>query len=71
MPTESDTQTECVICYTNAKDTVVMPCRHLCLCQGCSQIVRLQNNTCPICRSRVDAFLQIKIGNNEASAQNP
>ena len=60
----TDTQTECVICFTNIKDTVVLPCLHLCLCQGCSQIVRLQNNSCPICRSRVTAFLQIKIGAN-------
>ena len=62
-------QTECVICYTNLKDTVVLPCRHLCLCQGCSQIVRLQNNTCPICRSRVTAFLQIKVGNQQQAVE--
>lgn len=36
-----ESQRECVICYTVVKDTVVLPCRHLCLCQGCSQIVRM------------------------------
>jgi hypothetical protein len=29
---EDNGQTECVICYTNSKDTIVLPCRHLCLC---------------------------------------
>ena len=31
-----EAQRECVICFTVVKDTVVLPCRHLCLCQGCS-----------------------------------
>lgn len=31
-----ETQKECVICYTSVKDTVVLPCRHLSLCQPCS-----------------------------------
>ena len=53
-------QRECVICFEVVKDTVVLPCRHLCLCQGCTQIVRMQNNTCPICRTRIESFLHIK-----------
>ena len=36
-----ESQRECVICFTALKDTVVLPCRHLCLCQACSQIVRM------------------------------
>mmetsp|Transcript_37684 Transcript_37684/g.36140 ORF Transcript_37684/g.36140 Transcript_37684/m.36140 type:complete len:179 (-) Transcript_37684:169-705(-) len=31
-----ETQRECVICYTTTKDTVVLPCRHMCLCIQCS-----------------------------------
>jgi len=31
-----ETQKECVICYTTTKDTVVLPCRHMCLCIQCS-----------------------------------
>ena len=27
-----ESQRECVICFTTIKDTVVLPCRHLCLC---------------------------------------
>ena len=53
-------QKECVVCYTATKDTVVLPCRHMCLCIDCSQIVRMQTNKCPICRTQVSSFLHIK-----------
>jgi len=55
-----ESQRECVVCYTNTKDTVVLPCRHMCLCIDCSQIVRMQTNKCPICRTTVSSFLHIK-----------
>ena len=31
-----ESQKECVVCYTATKDTVVLPCRHMCLCIDCS-----------------------------------
>ncbi len=65
-----ETQRECVICFTTTKDTVVLPCRHMCLCIGCSQIVRMQTNKCPICRTQVSSFMQIKI-EERANATEP
>ena len=59
-----ETQRECVVCFTVTKDTVVLPCRHMCLCIQCSQIVRMQTNKCPICRTQVSSFMQIKIEDN-------
>ena len=55
-----ESQKECVVCYSTSKDTVVLPCRHMCLCIDCSQIVRMQTNKCPICRTQVSSFLHIK-----------
>lgn len=55
-----ESQKECVVCYTATKDTVVLPCRHMCLCIDCSQITRMQTNKCPICRTQVSSFLHVK-----------
>lgn len=51
----------CLVCMENPKDTVVLPCRHLCLCKKDAQIIRMQNNKCPICRTTVTSYLQIKV----------
>jgi hypothetical protein len=41
----------CVICLTNLKDTLILPCRHLCLCHECANMTRAQAyGKCPICR---------------------
>lgn len=42
------------------RDTLILPCRHLCLCQACADSLRYQANNCPICRSPFRALLQIK-----------
>ncbi|GIY35924.1 probable E3 ubiquitin-protein ligase MGRN1 [Caerostris extrusa] len=42
------------------RDTLILPCRHLCLCNGCSDSLRYQANNCPICRAPFRALLQIK-----------
>lgn len=41
---------ECVICMTNGRDTTVLPCRHMCMCQECASALKTQTNKCPICR---------------------
>eukprot|EP01060_Flectonema_neradi_P006368 TRINITY_DN1429_c0_g1_i1.p1 TRINITY_DN1429_c0_g1~~TRINITY_DN1429_c0_g1_i1.p1 ORF type:complete len:171 (+),score=29.15 TRINITY_DN1429_c0_g1_i1:97-609(+) len=48
----------CVICLTEAKDTLVMPCRHRCLCQGCASDLRNQTNKCPMCRTPIEGLLK-------------
>lgn len=56
---------ECVICMTEMKDTVVLPCRHLCICHQCAQVLHYQSNKCPICRGSVRSMLKIKITKDE------
>lgn len=51
---------ECVICISEERDTMLLPCRHLCLCISCAQSLRYQANSCPICRSPFRAALNIR-----------
>ena len=56
-----DNGRECVVCMTAPRDTTVLPCRHMCLCSECAQVLRMQAEKCPICRTPIDQLLQIKI----------
>lgn len=58
---------ECVICMSDPRDTAVLPCRHLCLCQHCANIMRLQCNKCPICRQPVSSLLQIEMDESDST----
>lgn len=40
----------CVICLVNERNTTVLPCRHMCMCDDCAQELRKQDHKCPICR---------------------
>ncbi|KAF6019226.1 hypothetical protein EB796_022467 [Bugula neritina] len=55
-----DNTDECVICMSDIRDTLILPCRHLCLCNGCADSLRYQANNCPICRAPFRALLQIR-----------
>ncbi|TRY83983.1 hypothetical protein DNTS_006299 [Danionella cerebrum] len=59
----SDNSSECVVCLSDLRDTLILPCRHLCLCNACADTLRYQANNCPICRLHESAFralLQIR-----------
>ncbi|VWU52246.1 RING zinc finger protein, putative [Hepatocystis sp. ex Piliocolobus tephrosceles] len=59
------TGSECVICLTEERDTVILPCRHMCLCNTCANVVRIHNTKCPICRQDVKGLLQISVDNKQ------
>eukprot|EP01087_Luapelamoeba_hula_P010113 TRINITY_DN2660_c0_g2_i1.p1 TRINITY_DN2660_c0_g2~~TRINITY_DN2660_c0_g2_i1.p1 ORF type:complete len:569 (+),score=120.93 TRINITY_DN2660_c0_g2_i1:77-1783(+) len=50
----------CVICMAEGRDTIVLPCRHMCLCRGCAEVLRYQSTKCPICRSPFESLLKIE-----------
>ena len=43
----------CVICQDQEKCIMILPCRHLCICQACQGPLQAANNNCPICRKNV------------------
>uniref|UniRef100_A0A914WFP7 RING-type E3 ubiquitin transferase n=1 Tax=Plectus sambesii TaxID=2011161 RepID=A0A914WFP7_9BILA len=51
---------ECIVCMSDMRDTVILPCRHLCLCNACAETLRYKASNCPICRSPFRALLQLK-----------
>ncbi|KAB0400716.1 hypothetical protein E2I00_008343, partial [Balaenoptera physalus] len=55
-----DNSAECVVCLSDVRDTLILPCRHLCLCNTCADTLRYQANNCPICRLPFRALLQIR-----------
>lgn len=61
-----DDEDECVICLTEPKDTTIIPCNHFAVCSECFGKIE----TCPICRTKITAFVRFyhetteDVGNN-------
>ena len=60
---------ECVICMTDARDTTVLPCRHMCLCAACAADLRVRSNKCPICRQPAQSYLRIHVSGRSSGKQ--
>eukprot|EP00253_Pinus_taeda_P028789 PITA_28789 len=61
---DNDPGKECVICMSEPRDTMILPCRHMCLCSGCTKVLRFQTKRCPICRQPVERLLEMKVNRN-------
>ncbi|GMH51393.1 hypothetical protein TrST_g4603 [Triparma strigata] len=56
MSTEEEKRM-CVICQTSPKTVLLMPCRHMCLCQVCSRHNELVK--CPLCREKITQKIDV------------
>lgn len=41
----------CIVCKTNPREIILLPCGHVCLCEDCSDSIKL---FCPACRQKID-----------------
>lgn len=46
----------CVICFSNERTHLIIPCFHLCCCSTC--IIQIEKQ-CPICRRQITAIQRI------------
>ena len=47
---------ECIVCMENAKEVMMEPCGHVCICRTCADTMRLPSGRvkCPVCRIRAE-----------------
>ena len=50
-------QSTCIICFTNPKSHVAVPCGHQCACDHCSA----QMQECPVCRRPVQTWVHVHV----------
>lgn len=56
---------ECLICCSNIRNTLFLPCKHSCCCSTCSHSLRIRNNPCPICKNSIEDLVIIESERNE------
>ncbi|TNJ26494.1 Zinc finger, C3HC4 type (RING finger) domain-containing protein [Giardia muris] len=47
----------CVVCLSRQKDAVILPCRHLVVCEVCADRIE---HCCPYCRGKTDEALVVE-----------
>ena len=57
---DDNPEAECLICLTVVKDTLIMPCAHLCVCEDCGKQLVKAKHTCPICRGNISSLIPMK-----------
>ena len=50
-------QSTCIVCFTNPKSQIAVPCGHQCACSDCSALMK----DCPVCRSPVQMWMQVRV----------
>jgi hypothetical protein len=53
-------ETMCVVCFDAAKDHLIVPCGHQCVCAGCAeQLTKTITPTCPVCRQPIQHTVKV------------
>lgn len=57
---QNEAEKECLVCLTEEKNTVIMPCGHMCVCLDCGNGLVKAKHTCPICRGNIQSLIPMK-----------
>ena len=49
-------QGQCSVCRDVIAEVVIDPCRHVCICRGCADIILETDRKCPICRGGINTI---------------
>jgi len=62
---DGSSRQDCIVCQSEPRDTAVLPCRHMCLCNKCSDYIRTRTQytsyKCPICREKIGRMMRIEL----------
>ena len=53
-----DVELLCVVCQDKRKNTLFLPCKHLCVCAECAESVKSTGKQCPVCRTVISDSIQ-------------
>lgn len=54
----------CVICQDKSKSVLVLPCRHLCMCESCAKVINFNAELpkiCPLCRTAISRLVSVYV----------
>lgn len=61
MLKQSCSSQNCVICLQEKSSILLMPCKHLCCCEKCLDLMKenVNNLNCPLCRTQIQSEIKI------------
>jgi len=54
-----DPQNECVVCMDSIRDSLLVPCHHLCVCSTCADTLKEDQGICPVCRQNIIGVIRV------------
>ncbi len=53
-----NTYSQCIICFNNRRETILLPCTHFLFCGECTTKF---DGSCPVCRSKIHGVIHCKL----------
>jgi len=49
----------CVVCLEYARNTLIAPCGHVCVCFECADTIKTSRQPCPMCRGPIEMVYRV------------